>query len=160
MKSLIALAFMLAVSVQAQTTQTADCTVNPGCRLVTDRVFSAVIGYDVCDIWSGGNKAYTSKYFGGQVKDSKGVIHDVGCLWYAVIPDGETWWISADVVRGDWSGYSPSSQILILTSKKGWVEPPLPPLLPPQNLRLANSCDGLLDLLLRDSGLLFDTLYT
>jgi len=154
MKSLIALAFMLAVSAQADTIeQTADCTVAPGCRIVTDRILKAVPGGDRCDIWRGGNKVASSLYVGGVVLPVGELPVEVGCIWWVVIPDGETWWITADWVRPDWQ-YSDNSNFLILTSKKGAVL-----LQPPQNLRVS-SCDGLLDLLLRDSGLLFDTLYT
>jgi hypothetical protein len=132
---LIALAFMLAVTAQAQTiTATADCTTS--CKIVTDPVLTAIPGVDNCDIWRGGNKIATAKYVGGEY----------GCVWNVPIPDGETWWMVADVVRADWSGYSPASNMLILTSMKGWVSPSL---LAPQNLRVS-SCDSLQDLLLRD----------
>lgn len=159
MKKLIALAlFMLALPANSQTiTQTADCTVAPGCRLVTDLIEKAVVGVDRCDVWNMSMKVASAKYYGGVILPIGELPIQVGCLVFLIIPDGVTMYLTTDWVRPDWQ-YSDNSNLLILTSKAGWVAPPIL-LLPPTNLRVS-SCDGLLDLLLRDSGLLFDTLYT
>jgi hypothetical protein len=134
---LIALAFMLAVNVQAQSIeQTADCTTAPGCRIVTDPIEKAVPGVDRCDLWRGGNLLPSTLYYGGVILPDGELPIMVGCLWNVVIPDGETWWLAADWVRPDWQ-YSPSSEFLIITSKKGWVTPP-PSLQRPTHLRLSS----------------------
>jgi hypothetical protein len=152
MKPLIALALMLAVTAQADTIiATADCTTS--CRLVTDPIPKAVIGVDTCDVWKMGLKVASTKYYGGTVLPMGELPIQVGCLWNVTIPEGETWYLTADWVRPDWQ-YSENSNVLIITSIKGAVL-----LQPPQNLRVS-SCDGLLDLLLRDSAPLSDRFYT
>ena len=128
--SAVALLLASALAYASETiVMTADCTVS--CRIVTDPIPKARVGVDRCDIWNIGVKAASTLYYGGVVIPDGELPIKVGCLWNITIPDGETWWMTADWVRPDWQ-YSDNSNLLVLTSKKGAVQ-----LLPsPDNFRV------------------------